>query len=394
MLQNYYDNILKPKLEAFKTQQNLDKTTYDAAVAAAASAQTSTAQASTTVSTPTGTTTQTSQTTTTTSSTVTIKDPGAAYTGYLDFSDGPYRNYYTDWHYYFNCLVNSHLKWDGLYTGVLVQNSMCWKLPPYIMPTTSTTPGSNSNVTIQSQYVYPSTEWVKSGCDCYEDAWKTYYNNIIKCKYYAQNTKSRYGDAWYGKALIDWFKNTVIPSKPTRFFVVPDNTNQDETYRPGIAIQVAGTNSRDRSLLEVNGDYNPDFSLLKAVGQDLADWTYNRSQKIDMSDYIAKAKAALEAAKEWDDTGEFSAWLKSSGFKICETLPKNPRLVWRTGTGMDSLYSTWGRDKSYDSKYDPNNGGRTPYHTPAGVMLNLDIFCSTDDIKYGRVKAEKGEFTV
>jgi hypothetical protein len=280
------------------------------------------------------------------------------------------------------------LKWDGLYAGVLVQSAIYWKLPPYVMPT------SNNSVGVPQSYIYPSSEWVKSGCDCYEDAWKTYYNNIIKCKYYAQSTKASSSTGWYGKALIDWFKNTVIPSKPTRFFVVPDQGTASTNYNLGYVMQAAMSNGTEGSQLEFLGNYNSWFSMLETVANDMVDWTYNRSAKIDMSDYITKAKAALEAAKEWDTTGEFTAWLKSSGFKVCETLPKNPRLVWRTGTGIDSNYNPWGTDKVNSPNYDPNNDGRYPYTTPCGVYLNLDIFCSTDDIKYGRVVAAEGEFTV
>jgi hypothetical protein len=56
--------------------------------------------------------------------------------------------------------------------------------------------------------------------------------------------------------------------------------------------------------------------MIEAIGEDIKDWTYNRWKNINLSDYVTKAKAALEAAKEFDDTGEFTKWLKESGFKV------------------------------------------------------------------------------
>jgi hypothetical protein len=61
--------------------------------------------------------------------------------------------------------------------------------------------------------------------------------------------------------------------------------------------------------------------MIEAIGEDIKDWTYNRWKNINLSDYVTKAKAALKAAEEFDDTGEFTKWIKDSGFKVQETLP-------------------------------------------------------------------------
>jgi hypothetical protein len=56
--------------------------------------------------------------------------------------------------------------------------------------------------------------------------------------------------------------------------------------------------------------------MIEAIGEDIKDWTYNRWKNINLSDYVTKAKAALKAAEEFDDTGEFTKWIKESGFKV------------------------------------------------------------------------------
>jgi hypothetical protein len=134
--------------------------------------------------------------------------------------------------------------------------------------------------------------------------------------------------------------------------------------------------------------YQAYYDMLKAIAEDIKDWTYNRWKNINLSDYVTKAKAALEEAKQFDDTGEFTKWLKDSGFKVQEKLPQNPRLVYLSGTGPDYYYTdynTWVNNM----KENPSSVG-----SPTENPFNMDIYCSTNDIIEGRVKATADEFVI
>jgi hypothetical protein len=264
---------------------------------------------------------------------------------------------------YYNCLASSWLKYDGLYDGSVCGMRFRMKLPDYVFPSL----WNDGTFTSQA-----------GSMTDYENLWKAYYNTLINA---AANVRS--GASVTSKYLIDQCKAMSVPKKyydirdgsggaNATVAIVTNNLTSGDTYSYWVPESSAGAGF---------------VKALKNMAKDMIDWKYNRVPTM-IAPYVTQANAALEYLKKKDSTGEFEAWVNSSGFKIHQN-PYGATLVYNDYTGGQHLENSKWNDKTnkYYAAYSPCPTNLT-YWNP----FNRDLYCAKSDLDSGRIKINKGDY--